>query len=140
MERFDIPYGNEESRFPVPVRPQCFREVRLLLRVYQADVRIGQEAALFARLADVLAEEGPTVRGLDSVRIGRQMSDGGEKVVIVTIWQDLASLQREVGQDWLKARFLPGDLAEMIENPVVWHYEVVAEYPAVGDSAADRPA
>jgi heme-degrading monooxygenase HmoA len=112
----------------------------LLLRVYQADVRIGQEAALFARLADVLAEEGPTVRGLDSVRIGRQMSDGGEKVVIVTIWQDLASLQREVGQDWLKARFLPGDLAEMIENPVVWHYEVVAEYPAVGDSAADRPA
>jgi heme-degrading monooxygenase HmoA len=112
----------------------------VLLRVFQADVRRGHEAVFFARLRTHLSAETPAIDGVQSVRVGRQMSDAGEKVVVISTWRDFASLQRAVGKDWLRSYFLPDDLRELVENVEVRHYEVVAELPATGEGPISLPA
>ena len=60
--------------------------------------------------------------GLVACYTGRPMEPGGREFVMVTIWADLAALQRFTGERW-DTPVIPPDLAHLVESHRVQHYD-----------------
>ena len=56
---------------------------------------------------------------------GRPLGTAGE-FSVVTVWQDLESLQRFAGPDWQRENVLPAEALQLLEGTTLHHYEVIA--------------
>jgi heme-degrading monooxygenase HmoA len=97
----------------------------MIVRVFRATVRSGSTAE-FEQVfrADAL----PLLEGVPGLRswvAGRPLGTAGE-FAVVTVWEDLESLQRFVGQDWQREGVMPGAALALMEGTILHHYEVIA--------------
>jgi heme-degrading monooxygenase HmoA len=99
----------------------------MIMRVYHARVRLGQEAE-FERL--VRADAVPRMRqaGMLALHIRRELG-GAPEFIIVSLWPDLEALKAFTGEHWQEPVVLHKD-AGVLERTWVKHYlESEEPYP-----------
>jgi transposase/quinol monooxygenase YgiN len=113
----------------------------VILRVFRARLKPGRRAA-YEQLCRMTTF--PMMRaapGCLAVRLGTP-ARRSEEFVIVSVWQDLASVQAFVGEHWEEAIILPGE-ADMMEEAHVQHFDesygsLVAMWHAMADVVRRR--
>jgi hypothetical protein len=106
---------------------------RLQLRMRNACERLCRESALPLLWAQP---------GVLSARIADTWKDRPDEIVVVSFWQDLASLRAVVGERWQEAMIVPGE-ADLLHEVSVRHYDesyssLVAMWRAMSDVVKRR--
>ena len=99
----------------------------MILRIVRAAIIAGREEELSDAFRLVAHAALPEIPGLLRGTFGRNMHDGGERVILATLWSDWQSLRAAIGDDWDRPHFFAG-LHDLIHDVSVEHYEVGAEY------------
>ena len=97
----------------------------MVIRVFRAHVQPGRQAefeAMARRLSLPLVEK---QKGLIGFFAGRPMGHSQDEFVLVTLWEDLASVQAFVGPDWEQA-VVPEEERPVLVDTFVHHYEAYA--------------
>jgi hypothetical protein len=93
----------------------------MIIRVFRARIRAGKQAE-FKRLVQTQSipwlEPQP---GLVAYYAGEPLGEDAREFVMVTLWQDLASLRAFVGDDW-EAPVVTEDEQPLVESMVADHY------------------
>lgn len=93
----------------------------MIMRIFRARVKPGRRGD-FERL--VREKSIPIMRrqsGLITIQVGRPMERRPDEFVLVTVWEDLASLQRWTGENWNEVVPMPGE-ADLMEEATLQHY------------------
>jgi hypothetical protein len=107
-----------------------------ILRGWVPEDRIG----LFREQAQRVLDRPGCQGGLVNVAVGRQArADGCEQVVFVTVWSDVESLYRWVGDDLMGSPLLVEGQDSPFAEYDVQHYEGIEVGPS-GEEAVRRPA
>jgi heme-degrading monooxygenase HmoA len=93
----------------------------VIVRVFEARLVAGAEAAFEAALTDDIAAA-RRQPGLVSIRWGRRIEEGDTRVLVVSEWRDLESVQAWLGPRYLQPRYAPGEDA-LVREARVRHYE-----------------
>jgi len=96
----------------------------MIMRIFQVVIRPGKEAEFsrfFHETAIPLMKGTP---GIVSVLPGAPQPDSPREFSFVMVWQDLASLQAFVGEDYQSPHIDPAE-AELVESRVIKHYDLV---------------
>lgn len=91
------------------------------MRIFRARVKPGRRGD-FERLCQDKAI--PMMRkqpGLITIQVGKPMERRPDDFVLVSVWQDLASLKAWAGEQWNAVVVMPGE-AELIEEATLQHY------------------
>jgi heme-degrading monooxygenase HmoA len=99
----------------------------VILRIVRAEVRPGREEELSDAFQAVVRQALPEIPGLVRGTFARNMEDDGERILLVTVWNDWQSLREAIGDDWDRPHFF-AVFHDLIESADVEHYEVGAEY------------
>ena len=100
----------------------------MIVRVYRATVRTGGASDFEEIVRSEALSQLAGAPGLVSWVAGRPLGTAGE-FAVVTIWEDLESLQRFVGQDWHREGVMPAEALALLEETVLHHYESFASSP-----------
>ncbi len=93
----------------------------MIMRIFRARVKPGRRGE-FERL--VQEKSIPIMRkqpGLITIQVGKPMDRRPDEFVLVSVWEDLASLQVWTGENWNDVVPLPGE-ADLIEEATIQHY------------------
>ena len=95
----------------------------MIVRIYRARVIRGREEAFLAFLRD---EAMPWLEsaGAAAAYFGRRVGERGEDFVAVSVWPDLATLERAV-PDWRAPIAFPNVRSLLVDDSVE-HYETVS--------------
>jgi heme-degrading monooxygenase HmoA len=96
--------------------------VVVIIRVFRTKVRPGthkQYEALIRERVVPLMLQAP---GLISLHAGFPLDDPPEEFLLMSVWQDLASMKEFVGRRWREAVVLPGE-EHLVLHSIVDHYE-----------------
>jgi heme-degrading monooxygenase HmoA len=94
----------------------------VIIRVFRTKVKPGahkQYEALIRERVVPLMLEAP---GLISLHAGFPLDDPPEEFLLMSVWQDLASMKQFVGRRWREAVVLPGE-EHLVLHSIVDHYE-----------------
>jgi heme-degrading monooxygenase HmoA len=94
----------------------------VIIRVFRTKVRPGthkQYEALIRERVVPLMLEAP---GLISLHAGFPLDDPPEEFLLMSVWQDLASMKQFIGRRWREAVVLPGE-EHLVLHSIVDHYE-----------------
>jgi hypothetical protein len=96
----------------------------MIVRIYRARVVRGMEEKFLRFLRD---DAMPHIReaGAVATYYGRRVGDAGEDFVAVSVWQDIAALERAI-PDWRRPIPFPNLQAMLVEG-FVEHYETVSD-------------
>jgi heme-degrading monooxygenase HmoA len=97
----------------------------MIVRVYRATVSRGGSSDFEEIVRSETLAQFTRVPGLVSWVAGRPLGAAGE-FAVVTVWEDLESLQRFVGPDWQREGVMPAEALALLEETVLHHYEVFA--------------
>jgi heme-degrading monooxygenase HmoA len=96
--------------------------VVVIIRVFRTKVRPGThkeyEALIRERVVPLMLE----APGLISLHAGFPLDDPPEEFLLMSVWQDLASMRKFVGRRWREAVVLPGE-EHLVLHSIVDHYE-----------------
>jgi hypothetical protein len=101
----------------------------MVVRIYRARVIRGQEEAFIGFLRDIAM---PFIEkaGAVATYYGRRIGAGGEDFVAISVWEDVAALERAV-PDWRRPIPFPQIESMLIEGSVE-HFETVSGRPPNG--------
>jgi hypothetical protein len=97
----------------------------VIVRISRARIKPNNESAAFQILRDA-AGAAPRPPGLEALFLARRMSNSGNELVAVTVWDDLDAMISVMSDDWQHPRFLPS-LDPLLEDPSVEHFETIVE-------------
>ena len=97
----------------------------MIVRVTRARIRPNADAAVFEILRDV-SKGVARPAGMHAMHFGRRMSDAGNDLISITIWEDLATLQAAMGTAMEVAAFLP-QLKPYLVEATVEHFETIVD-------------
>jgi quinol monooxygenase YgiN len=95
----------------------------MIVRVVHARVTRGHEQ----QFHQLLLEQAPVMRAHDGLRylkMARQVTRDGERIMMVEEWADAPSLYAWAGADLTRARLMPGAY-DLLEEVSVEHYEAI---------------
>ncbi len=98
----------------------------MFVRIYRARVIPGKEEAFLAFLRD---EAMPWIEkaGTVATYYGRRVGESGEDFVAISVWEDVASLERAV-PNWRAPIPFP-EMRSLLADDSVEHYETVSRKP-----------
>ena len=94
----------------------------MIIRVFRTKVRPGthqQYEALIRQRVVPLMLEAP---GLLSLHVGLPLDDPPEEFLLMSVWQDLASMRTFIGVRWREPLVLPGE-EHLVLHSIVDHYD-----------------
>ena len=94
----------------------------MIIRVFRTKVKPGthkQYEALIRERVVPLMQQAP---GLVSLHAGFPIDDPPDEFLLMSVWQDLASMRAFVGPRWRDALALPGE-EHLVLHSIVDHYE-----------------
>ncbi len=95
----------------------------MIVRVFRATVRSGSADDFEEVVRSISLTRLRDAPGLVSWVAGRPLGAAGEFCVL-TVWEDLDSLQRFAGPDWQRENVLPAEALPLLEETILHHYEV----------------
>lgn len=107
----------------------------MIVRIFRAQVRAGQSAEFQRRVEQLSIPLVNAQKGILMYYAGKPMDSNPGEFVMVTVWDDLASLKAFVGEDWRQA-VIPEQELPLLEETFVHHYEVFGS-PLAGAPRAD---
>jgi hypothetical protein len=93
----------------------------MIVRVFEAELVRGSEAAFTAAMRDDIAEA-QRQPGLLSQRWGRRMEVGETHVIVVTEGRELDAIRAWLGAGYLQPKYAPGE-ASLVSEARVRHFE-----------------
>jgi heme-degrading monooxygenase HmoA len=93
----------------------------MIIRVFRATPRPEHAPAYEGMIRGDSTTLVESQKGLVALHVGRAM-DGSGELVMVSVWQDLESLQAFTGPDWQTPVALPGE-QDLVERTTVANYE-----------------
>ncbi len=94
----------------------------MILRIFRARVRPGQETEFRRRLEDEAIRLRRSQPGLLALHVGRLIGTPAAEIAIVSIWRDLESVQAFTGARWEEPVIFV-DRDHFLEDISVQHYE-----------------
>ena len=94
----------------------------MIVRVFRARARPGREAEFEESLAQRSIPLVESQKGVRSYFAGRPAGSASDEFVMITIWEDLASLKAFAGDDWEKP-VIPDGMAPLMRESFLHHYE-----------------
>jgi heme-degrading monooxygenase HmoA len=111
----------------------------LIVRVLHACVAADQVGP-FRERAEQAVLSARSHAGIIHAEVARQAhSDGGERIVFVSVWRDLAALYEWTGGDLLSTPMLADGQAELFTEFDVQHYEVIDVGPPLDAVEGEAP-
>lgn len=104
----------------------------MIIRVFRARVREGSEAD-FQEKVNLLSI--PLVKGQKGMieyYAGRSMGSPSNEFLMVTVWEDLASLKAFAGADWNRV-VVPEEELPLLEGTSVDHYEIFGSSSSIAE-------
>jgi heme-degrading monooxygenase HmoA len=101
----------------------------MIVRVFRAMVRAGSAGDFEDVVRSTSLTRFEDAPGLVSWVAGRPLGATGE-FCVVTVWEDLDSLQRFAGPDWQRENVLPAEALPLLEETILHHYEVFGSSPS----------
>jgi quinol monooxygenase YgiN len=95
----------------------------MIVRVFRATVRSGSADEFEDVVRNITMTRFRTAPGLLWWSAGRPLGTAGE-FCVVTMWEDLESLQQFAGPDWQREAIIPADALPLLEDTVLHHYEL----------------
>src|SRR5204863_8182536 len=95
----------------------------LIVRVFRGMVGAGSAGEFEDVVRSVSLTRFRDAPGLVWWVAGRPLGTAGE-FCVVTVWEDLDSLQRFAGQDWQRENVLPAEALPLLEETMLHHYEL----------------
>ncbi len=95
----------------------------MIVRIFRARVRAGQLVEFQRRVEQLSIPLVKGQKGMLMYYAGKPMDSGPGEFVMVTVWEDLASLKAFAGEDWSRA-VIPEQELPLLEETFVHHYEV----------------
>lgn len=114
----------------------------MIIRVFRARLKPGKRSAYERLCRDVAFPLMRAQKGCLTVRVGEPVKTHPDILVIVSLWQDLPSLQAFTGEHWQEVSVVPGE-ADLLEEVMVQHFDesyssLVAMWHAVADVVRER--
>ncbi len=94
----------------------------MVTRIYRAEARPGMAERFAGALRETSIPLLLRQPGIPAVHAGGPREHGEREFVIVSVWKDLAAVERFAGPSWRQPVILPGDEA-MVDEMEVRHYE-----------------
>jgi heme-degrading monooxygenase HmoA len=100
----------------------AYGRVSLIIRVFRTKVKPGTHKQYEALIQERVVPLMLRAPGLISLHIGCPLDDPPEEFLLMSVWQDLASMRAFVGPRWREAFVLPGE-EHLVFHSIVDHYE-----------------
>ncbi len=94
----------------------------MIIRVFSALLKPGKRPAYERLCRDVVTPLMLAHPGCLTVHIGAPRDERPDDFVFVSIWEDVASIQAFVGEQWQQASIVPGE-ADLLREVAVHHYD-----------------
>lgn len=98
----------------------------MILRVFRARLKPGARTEFERLCHEMSIPFMSTLPGLVALHIAEPDAAQPEEFVLVSVWQDIASIKRFAGEDWENVVILPGE-ARLVEAVAVQHYDESAQ-------------
>ena len=107
----------------------------MIIRVFEARLKPGREHEFMAGERELLART--DIDGLLGVSIGRRLTRGGMHVITLTVWRDLAAIERFAHASPERPVFLSGS-EDLVELWNLNHYDAIDAPEGGHAGATDR--
>ncbi len=94
----------------------------MIIRVFRARIRAGKVAEFKRMVQEQSIPWLASTDGMLGYFAGEPLSEDERGFAMVTLWRDIESLQRFVGESW-KTPVVTADEAPLVEEMVAHHYE-----------------
>jgi hypothetical protein len=94
----------------------------VIIRVFRTKVKPGTHTQYEALIRERVVPAILQAPGLVSLHAGFPIDDPPDEFLLMSVWQDLASMRAFVGPRWREALVLPGE-AHLVLHSIVDHYE-----------------
>ena len=109
----------------------------MIIRVFRSRVKPGLHEEYERLLRETAIPLMLAAPGLVKLHVGTPLDDPPREFLLMSVWQDIASLRAFMGRRWRESVVVPGE-AHLVDEAIVDHYEVL-DLADIGPAPAAVP-